>query len=203
MKTCPKCQAEHENNGTFCSRKCANSRTWAVADRQKKSIANKGIIPWNKGKKEIVTKTCLCGNTFTLPFKWRTKKYCSIGCSPKMGGYREGSGRGKSGYYKGIFCNSTYELCWAIYQIDHNKEFIRFPNVLYLEGRKYYPDFLQDGKIIEIKGYEKKESLERKIRTAEANGYDIIVLFKDDLKKEFAWVAQNYTKAYHTLYDKK
>lgn len=27
-----------------------------------------------------------------------------------IGGYRKGSGRSKHGYYKGIYCGSTYEL---------------------------------------------------------------------------------------------
>ena len=42
------------------------------------------------------------------------------------GGYRPGSGRAKTGYYKGIYCGSTYELAWVIYQIDNNKDFSRF-----------------------------------------------------------------------------
>jgi len=41
MKICPKCQTEHSKNGTFCSRQCANSRTFSVESRKKKSIANK------------------------------------------------------------------------------------------------------------------------------------------------------------------
>ena len=35
------------------------------------------------------------------------------------GGYRRGSGRGKSGWYKNYWCDSTYELCWLIYQLDN------------------------------------------------------------------------------------
>lgn len=35
-KTCPKCKAKHEKKGTFCSRACANSRTWTDEDKQKK-----------------------------------------------------------------------------------------------------------------------------------------------------------------------
>lgn len=36
MKKCPKCGTEHEKKGTFCSRACANSRTWTEDDKQKK-----------------------------------------------------------------------------------------------------------------------------------------------------------------------
>jgi len=37
MKICPKCGKEHDKNGTFCSRTCANSRTWTEEDKKKKS----------------------------------------------------------------------------------------------------------------------------------------------------------------------
>ena len=41
MKTCPKCGTEHNLPGTFCSRKCANSRTFSSESKIKKSTANK------------------------------------------------------------------------------------------------------------------------------------------------------------------
>jgi hypothetical protein len=37
IKTCPKCGKEHDKNGKFCSRSCANSRTWSEDDKKKKS----------------------------------------------------------------------------------------------------------------------------------------------------------------------
>lgn len=121
-----------------------------------------------------------------------------------MGGYRQGSGRSKSGYYKGIYCGSTYELCWVIYHLDHQIEFTRFPGKLEHEGVKYYPDFLlSDGKtIVETKGYEPQESVDRKSKVAEALGYTVNVLRKKDLQKEFEWVRQNYQyKEVFELYD--
>jgi len=41
MKTCPKCKTEHSNKGLFCSRRCANSRSFSIDSIQKKSEANK------------------------------------------------------------------------------------------------------------------------------------------------------------------
>ena len=110
----------------------------------------------------------------------------------KMGGYRPGSGRAKTGYYHGIYCGSTYELVWLIYQIDHNKDFKRFEGVLEWNGTKYIPDFLQDGKIIELKGFESVESVARKTLVANRNGYEVIVLRKNDLKNEFDYVFYTY-----------
>jgi 5-methylcytosine-specific restriction endonuclease McrA len=40
MKTCPKCDTEHNKTGKFCSRSCANSRTFSVESKEKKSKAN-------------------------------------------------------------------------------------------------------------------------------------------------------------------
>ena len=51
MKICPKCNTEHYKQGKFCSRSCANSRTWSEEDKHKKRIAALGNEPWNKGKK--------------------------------------------------------------------------------------------------------------------------------------------------------
>lgn len=119
-----------------------------------------------------------------------------------MGGYRPGSGRAKSGYYRGIYCGSTYELVWVIYQFDHNKEFERFSGLLEYNGRKYIPDFLQDGKIIEIKGYEPQNLVDEKTLVAQHHGYDVIVLRKEDLRQEFEWVKKTYSyKNVFELYD--
>ena len=117
------------------------------------------------------------------------------------GGYREGSGRAKTGYYKGIYCGSTYELIWVIYQLDHNREFSRFDGYVEYNGKKYFPDFIQHKKIIEIKGYESVESVNKKTEIANKNGYEVVVLRKNDLSKEFDWVFTNYGKDLVSLYD--
>ena len=41
LKKCPKCNNDHTNNGLFCSRSCANSRTFSEESKIKKSEANK------------------------------------------------------------------------------------------------------------------------------------------------------------------
>jgi len=121
-----------------------------------------------------------------------------------MGGYRKGSGRSKSGYYKGIYCGSTYELCWVIYHLDHNIPFTRFAGYLEYNNIKYYPDFLlADGiTIIETKGYEPQDSVDKKTKVAEKYGYTVKVLRKNDLEFAFSYVKEKYsTNKFHTLYD--
>jgi hypothetical protein len=121
-----------------------------------------------------------------------------------QGGYREGSGRSKSGYYRGIYCGSTYELCWVIYSLDHGIEFTRFPGKLEKDKVVYYPDFLlADGKtIVETKGYEKEEVVNKKTLVAESFGYNVVVLRKNDLKYAFDYVKEKYnTSKFYDLYD--
>lgn len=121
-----------------------------------------------------------------------------------LGGYRPGSGRSKSGYYKGIYCGSTYELCWAVHALDNDIKFTRFEKKLEKDGVIYFPDFLlADGKtIIEPKGYERGDSVAKKTALAESLGYIVKVMRKNDLKYAFDYVAKTYgTKKFHTLYD--
>lgn len=119
------------------------------------------------------------------------------------GGYRKGSGRGKSGWYKNYWCDSTYELCWLIYQLDignkpkRNKKGYEY----YYEGNlfKYYPDFILNNIIYEIKGYETNKD---KHKYKSVTDMKLEILMKDDLNEIFEYVQNKYeTKKYHELYD--
>jgi hypothetical protein len=220
MKYCKKCNIEHNNNGNFCSRSCANSRIWTEEDKNKKSIAAKQSIAVqleNKSRhKGFFTKKCLiCKCEMILRSSRKNQKVCSKQCSNKylsenakqhgMGGYRQGSGRSKSGYYKGIFCGSTYELAWVIYRIDKNLPFQRFDGYIKNEELKYFPDFLiENNTIIEIKGYH-TPLVDKKVALAKELGYTIKVLYRQDLQEQFKWINEKYgikDKAkISTLYD--
>lgn len=215
---CLQCQNTILKHKKFCNNSCSakyNNTKRSVLSRMKQSksasetikakIAN-GLIPITnpKGNKmvERIVYTCLtCKNDFeTIPS--RPRIYCSTKCH--VGGYREGSGRSKTGYYQGHYCGSTYELAWIIYQLDHHQQFQRFPGYLTDGSLKYYPDFLlPNNTIIEIKGYY-TDSVDRKSDLAKSKGYDIKVLYKDDLEEVFNYVSTKYqiphTKFY-TLYE--
>ena len=223
-KICPKCGTHHQKPGLYCSRHCANGREQTPEIRKRKSQSIKRyLISIGKEKKEqFVSYTCFnCNCNFTSK---TPKKYCSDKCRIEatrhlqiaalekgrqtmkmrgnLGGYREGSGKAKTGYYKGIYCGSTYELVWVIYQLDNKREFSRFKGILEWDGVKYIPDFLQDGKIIEIKGYENPILVDKKTNVANHCGYEVIVLRKQDLIKEFTWVKEHYQYKYlQELYD--
>jgi len=74
----------------------------------------------------------------------------------KNGGYKQGSSRGKRGWYKGYWCDSSWELAWIIYNLDHGIKFERnkqgFEYEFEGKKHKFYPDFiLEDGTYVEIK----------------------------------------------------
>lgn len=136
----------------------------------------------------------------------RVKDRRKSGELKSVGGVREGSGRSKSGYYKGIYCGSTYELCWVIHALDHGIAFKRFEGALKKDRITYVPDFLLDDNttIIELKGYENDDRVQKKTEVAESFGYTVHVLRKKDLAFAFDHVKKKYgvsaTNSY-TLYD--
>ena len=121
--------------------------------------------------------------------------------NPLAGGLREGSGRGKKGWYKGIFCDSSWELVFVIYHIDHNIPIKRCEEKRPYEykGRTHYyvPDFIVNDKIIEIKGFNTEQW-----QTKMLNNKDVTVLYEEDMKPYFEYVENKYGKNYIDLYEK-
>ena len=117
-----------------------------------------------------------------------------------LGGYQPGSGRGKKGWYKGIFCDSSWELAYVIYCIDHQIDIKRNTTKLtYIwkeKIRTYIPDFVINGNLIEIKGY-RTEQWEAKL-TANPS---VTVLYESDMKPILSFVIDKYSKDYIHLYE--
>lgn len=159
-----------QRHNKFCSRSCSaihsnTTRTKSVSKEfVEKQRANALANPtgWaksriggkpNRAPREI--RTCAtCNNPFEI-LKSNPRFSCSRACA-RIGGAREGSGRAKTGYYKGIYCGSTYELAFLIWHLDHNRDIKRsinkFPYVFDSKSHTYHPDFEVDGVIYEIKG---------------------------------------------------
>lgn len=193
---CNYCQAyfvpKKGTSGKFCSRSCGGK---ASPNRVLPRVSD----PTKKA--QVICPTC---NKEFLTYINDGRKHCSKKCV-KTGGYRANSGRAKSGYYKGIYCGSTYELIWVIYNLDHDIQFSRFETTLQsLDAKlKYIPDFLlADGKtIIEIKGHE-DEKVAKKTALAESLGYKVVLLKKNDMLHMFDYVKSKYsTTLYYDLYD--
>lgn len=195
MKICPKCKIQHNKNGNFCTRKCANSRTWSKVDKLKKSISAKNsnkVQLENKSRdKGFITKECInCHKVFSIRKSKSHKKTCSKKCfvellslksknNPNCGGYRKGSGRSKHGYYKGIYFDSTYELAFYLFKNDPNlkKNTTRIP----FKKTYYIPDFKYNDIYFEIKGYH-TPIVDEKIQAANAQGIKVVLVGSKEMK---------------------
>lgn len=105
------------------------------------------------------------------------------------------TGRGKKGYYKGFYCASTYELAFVIYCLDHDiniKRYDGFYNYTYKgKQHRYYPDFIIDNTIYEIKGFW-TELVD--IKAAAVKDREIKILYRKDLKNIFDYIYEKYNK---------
>jgi hypothetical protein len=123
-------------------------------------------IPWNKGltieneKVRALVEAAARARTGSKagPPSEETKK--KIGDTRKrLGLGNQGGGRGIKGRYQGIWCDSSWELAWVIYQLEHGVPFERNRERFgYLDRNEvvhfYTPDFkLADGSLVEIKGF--------------------------------------------------
>lgn len=183
MKKCLRCNKEHEGtfgSGKYCSRSCANSRSHSEDTKIKMSIScmnsEKSKTQHRSMMKEKVTLTCpQCKLNFKTSECHKNKIYCSKKCylddntqkyrCSAPGGYRKGSGRGKSGWYSSkiageVFLDSSWELAYAKYLDENNIEWKR--NTKKFKYVKpdgnvghYTPDFylLVEDEYVEIKGF--------------------------------------------------
>lgn len=224
-RICPKCGKQftvdvkkergRKHSKTYCSRSCANSRIMTSNVKQKiskgidKYYTDNNIQRLDKSiyKNGLRHAVCvICGKSFEYYHKGKPKTCNNPQCrslylskqikKSGTGGHRLNSGNGKSGWYKGISCQSTYELAWVIYNLDHNIKFQRCKKVFQYEVdgqiHKYYPDFeLQDGTIIEIKGYY-QNTVKLKQQAVLQQGYNYKILYKKDLKVCFDYIKENY-----------
>jgi hypothetical protein len=160
---------------TACSRSCSNklrpprtqesrnkvsatnlARLEQIGFQRKEQIFRKSGKSYVKTLKEY---TCTgCSIVFN---SYQPRKTCSKQCAriraKGSGGYRPGSGRSKSGHYKGFYCGSTYELGFLIYHLDKGSDIKRCTDTFTYEykgkNHTYHPDFIINNIIYEIKGY--------------------------------------------------
>ena len=204
MNTCLYCQKTFSNKGGLATHQpyCKSNPNRVKKINSPNAHAKKGSKPWNTGKTGLQTAwnkgmTGLAGTPHTVETK---KRLSEVARESKLGGYVQGSGRGKKGWYKGFFCDSSWELAYVIYCLEHNIDIKRNT-----EKRKYMwqgivknyiPDFVVHGTITEVKGFKTEQWLTK----LEANP-DIKVLYEHDLKPVLEYVKNKYGKDFISLYE--
>lgn len=125
--------------------------------------------------------------------KIRREKISATMKEKHCGGKRKNSGIGKKSFYKGIYCDSSWELAYVIWMTDHNKFIQRCEERrrYTYNGEKhfYYPDFVTDEGIIEIKGYN-SEIWQAKLK----ENSDIKVLYESEMIPYLEYAKQKYGK---------
>lgn len=217
LKTCENCNKEFfvsirdiKNKNIFlCSQSCIvsyNNKHRSFSPKKQLQI-NEKISSSLKGRIYKKPRNCIICNK-EIPIH-KSGKTCCIECEkqyrkirhvPAGGGYRQGSSRGHHGYYKGYWCDSTYELAYLIYSLDHNIKIERckesFEYEINGKKHKYHPDFIIDDEIIEIKNFH-RDDVEIKINAVKKLNRKIKVLYYEDLIKVFEYVAKTYKKEFN------
>jgi len=211
---CPHCGKEYSKNGI-------GTHIWRNHTKEGKNFdPGKGYkdgsrIIWNKGltketderiMKDALNRSNNLKSGKTLLSGFCSKEYLDSDkhkkSSSKGGGFRIGAGKGKKGWYKGYYCDSSWELAFVIYNLEHNIKFSRntkgFKYLFNGKQKKYYPDFiLEDKTYLEIKGYDSDEWKEK----LKQFNKPIKVLYKEEIQKYIDYAIKVYGKDYIDLYE--
>lgn len=207
------CGKEFENKQGFAGH-CLHCKTHRAIKNKPILKSNfrfrKGKPSWNKGlTKETDERIKLSSIKISNGLKGighkqtkesRLKISKSLKMNPKAGGYRKGAGRGKKGWYNGVFFDSQWELAFWIYCIDHNISIRRNETKFYynVNDKKHYylPDFIiNDCEIVEIKGY-KTDLVEIKAKSVK----NLKILYKKDLDYVFDYIKEIYNLKENEIY---
>ena len=223
-KICPKCgtnftvtdtESNFRNNKVknYCSRKCSNSKTFSEETKLKKSESAK-----NSEKCKLATENSrgvpkprhkiihdficqYCGEPGKDYKNNPNRKYHGKCWLKVSGGIKPGSSRGKCGWYKGYWCDSSYELAYIIYCLDHDITITRntqgFEYTHQGKMALFYPDFIVENGYVEIKNY-RSELTDDKLRYFP---HDISIYYRDTISPILEYVISVYGKKYVGLYE--
>lgn len=221
---CGKVMKEKYGSGRFCSSFCAHSKKHSREQKEKISSSLKRhnkLHPrvsrlGSERKKEAYrlnpSKCVICGNL--LSYEKRNNVVCCKKCQNELESIKaierckeQGTnlcGKGKRGYYKGYYCQSSWELAYVVYCLDHGVLISRnkkgFKYEWEQKQRTYFPDFvLPDGTYVEIKGYYDKKSESKNIQFPKNE--KLVVLKKKDMEPILDYVIEKYGKSFTDLYE--
>lgn len=204
----------------FCSIRCARQYSTRFIDYEKIRVGMKksSVKVKKKSSKNKIIKICkclVCGKIVSSLRKTCCKEHEKIlriqsfkktcARTHSVGGLRNNGGKGKRGWYKGIHCDSSWELAWVLYSFDNKVLFKRNKQGFEYEFngniRKYYPDFiLSDGSFVEIKGWN-SDRWQAKLN-AFPKDKKLKVYYFEDLKDIFSYIHQKYGNDFTKMYEK-
>lgn len=213
---CKKPLPFEKKHNKFCSSSCStscNNKIRGFHSEETKTKIREKLAGKSKPKSKTICnvqfKHCeCCKSLFTLRSHGKhSRKTCSSVCKNELirasAVSQKRHGGGKRGIYKGIRCDSTWELAYLIYHLDHGYEIERCTEKRkYIKNkvvRTYTPDFKTKEGLIEIKGFMSKTAdLKLKYNP------DVILIDKKNIGKYIDYVKNKYKcNKIEDLYDKK
>lgn len=207
----------------FCGKECKNNNSLRNHERLCKLNENRqqsslvqfrkdNPTPWNAGltkelDQRIATKaknesSRRLGKPNPISDDARAKLR-NLAKERNLGGYNPTGGRGKKGWYCGYWCDSSWELAWVIYQLDHGlvfvKNTVRFQYTYDNKLRNYIPDFFipATNTYVEIKGY---RSAQFDAKVAEFP-HSLVVVYENDMLDILQYVVAKHGKEFTALYN--
>lgn len=212
----------------YCGKICKNKNSLAQHECRCKENPNRIKIDgnhyshqaWNKGlTKETDERIAKLGKTYSERAKaglysWEHCKHTEatkekirqqkLELCAKQG--TNLCGKGLRGYYKGFYCQSSWELAYVIYQLEHNIDIKRntkgFKYTLDGIERSYFPDFYEvaTNTYIEIKGYYDRKTKEKEKQFPKNE--KLIIFREKEMKPILDYVISKYGKDFIKLYTK-
>ncbi len=200
--TCQFCGKECKNRNSLCNheRMCRlnpNRQQSVGFDKFNIDRAIGKVSSWNKGltkyehdgiRKQSESLSIWIQNNPDVygGFRFNTAKKC------------------KYGRYKGYYCDSSWELAFLIYNLDHNNSIQRctesFEYLLNNRTHKFHPDFKIDTTYYEIKGRYKDADYE-KIKQFPSE-LSLVVIDKNSIEPYLKYCKVTYGKDFAKLYDR-
>ena len=208
----------------YCGKLCKNQNSLVQHEISCKENPNRlkskySHTAWNKGlTKETDTRVAKTGQVYSERAKaglydWSHNKHTEatkekirqqkLELCAKQG--TNLCGKGKRGYYQGYYCQSSWELAYVIYCLEHNINIIRnkksFSYILDGIKRSYFPDFylVDENKYIEIKGYYDNKTKEKEKQFPKN---EILVVIKQkEMQPILNYVINKYGKDFTKLYN--
>lgn len=191
-------------NGRWC---CQLFCSQCPAIKKKNSegqekLVKKGRVAWNKGLPSPRRgQTKQTNQKIRLQGQRLHQRYAS-GELVRKHPFNINKNKYKNGWYKGYQCDSSWQLAFVIYNLQHNIKFER--NIQGFEyqhnGQKhrYFPDFImEDGTFVQIKGWMNQNSRIR-IQTFK---HPLIVIDKTKIKPYLDYALQKYGYHFTDIYD--